>query len=95
LGKTVPLFFMKQITQNEAANYVQKLLIERGFNVASHKLTNQWIVFEHQGKQVGIDRKAGVWIKEPEHEWRCLAVPCTVSGAIQAVDFLAKEELVR
>ena len=50
------------------------------------------IVFEYQGKQIAIDLAAGVWVRGSEaHDWRCFAAPCTVSGAIQAVEFLAQE----
>lgn len=92
MGKAVPLFFMKPIKQSEAANYIERLLIERGFNVPSRQLVNRWIVFEYQGKQIGIDLAAGVWVRDSESDdWRCFAAPCTVSGAIQAVDFLATE----
>jgi hypothetical protein len=84
---------MKAIKQSEATNYIQRLLIERGFNVPYSKLTNQRIVFEYKDKQIGIDPKAGVWIRELEGDWQCLAMPCNVSGAIQAVEFLTKDHL--
>jgi hypothetical protein len=83
---------MKAIKQSEATNYIERLLIERGFSVPSRKLANQWITFDYQGKQIGIDLAAGVWVRGSEaDDWRCFAAPCTVSGAIQAVEFLAKE----
>jgi hypothetical protein len=83
---------MKAITQTEAVNHIEKLLIERGFNVPSRQLVNQWMVFEYQGKQIGIDLAARVWVRGSESDdGRCFAAPCTVSGAIQAVEFLAKE----
>ena|SRR5689334_13013340 len=92
MGKSVPLFFMKAIKQSEATNHIQKLLIERGFNVPSRTLANQWIAFDYEGKQIGVDLKSGVWIRELEGEWRCLAMPCNVSGAIQAVEFLTNKQ---
>ena len=82
---------MKAIKQSEATKYLRRLLIERGLNVPSRELPTQWAVFEHQGKQIGVDQKAGVWVREGEGDWRCLAMPCTVSGAIQAVEFLVNE----
>jgi hypothetical protein len=79
---------MKAIKQPEAVNYIERLLIERGLNVPSHKI-DHWIVFEYQGKQLGIDSASGVWVRGSELEdWRCYAAPCTVSGGIQAVEFL-------
>ena len=85
---------MKAITQTEAVSHIKNLLRERGLDLPSHNLDRpghqRWMIFEHQGKQIGIDSASGVWIKEGEGDWRCLATPCTVSGAIQAIDFLAK-----
>lgn len=86
-----PYFSMKVIKQSEASKYIEKLLIERGLSVPSRKLANHWIVFEYQSKHIGVDQKAGVWVREGEGDWQCLAIPCTVSGAIQAVDFLARD----
>jgi hypothetical protein len=83
---------MKAITQTEAVNHIEKLLIERGFNVPSHKQANGWIIFNLEGRQLGVDSTSGVWVRGPEaDDWRCFAAPCTVSGAIQAVEFLATE----
>jgi hypothetical protein len=89
-GHRPPIFVMRVIKQSEAAGYIARLLIERGLNIPSQKLANQWLVFEYQSKQIGVDLKTGVWIREGEGDWRCLAKLCTVSGAIQAVGFLAK-----
>ena len=86
-----PHFFMKAIKQSEAVNYIQRLLIERGINASSRK-QDHWDIFEYQSKQIGVDQKAGVWIRELEGDWRCVATPCTVSGAAQAVEFLITEE---
>lgn len=87
-----PFFFMKAIDQAEAVNHIKGLLKERGFNLPSRLLApEQWVIFEHNRKQIGIDPASGVWVRESEGDrWRCTAKPCTVSGAIQAVEFLAK-----
>ncbi|MEN3331553.1 MAG: hypothetical protein V7641_918 [Blastocatellia bacterium] len=84
---------MKAIKQTEAVNHIQGLLRERGFNILSRSIGNQhWIIFERRGRQLGVDSAAGVWIRESEEsDWRCLAIPCSVSGAIQAVEFLTTE----
>ena len=87
-----PIFSMRTIKQSEAVNHIHKLFMERGYNVPSRKLSDHWVIFEHQGKQLGVDSASGVWVRESEGgDWRCFAKPCTVSGAIQAVEFLAKE----
>ena len=82
---------MKAIKQSEAVSHIKRLLQERGFDIPSRTDHQRWVIFEHKGKQLGIDSASGVWVREREEDWRCLAMPCTVSGAIQAVDFLAKE----
>jgi hypothetical protein len=92
-----PFFFMKAIKQTAAVNHIKGLLQERGFNIPSRSLGDQrWIIFEHQGRQIGVDSASGVWIRGSEgHDWRCLAIPCSVSGAIQAVEFLTTEQSVQ
>ena len=94
-GSKLSLFFMKAIKQTEAVTHIKGLLKERGFNISSRRLGAQrWIIFEHMSRQIGVDSAAGVWVRETENsEWRCLAIPCTVSGAIQAVEFLTTNRI--
>jgi hypothetical protein len=81
--------------QAEAANHIKELLSHRGFDIPRKKLTlpdnQEWIIFEYKGKQIGIDLASGVWIRIKDNDWRCIGMPCTVSCAIQAVDFLTKD----
>jgi hypothetical protein len=78
--------------QADAARYIQKYIEERQLQIVPSKI-NRWVVFEHQGKQLGIDLSSGVWIRASELEdWRCVCKPCNTSGAIQAVEFLTSEE---
>ncbi len=84
----MPLFFMKQA---EAARYIQKYIAERGLTLHPTK-HNHWLIFEHKGKQLGVDLKSGVWIRASEVEdWRCLCMPCSTSGSIQAVEYLVTD----
>jgi hypothetical protein len=81
--------------QAEAANHIKELLSHRGFDIPRRKLTlpddQEWIIFEREGKQIGVDTASGVWVRLSIHaDWRCIAMPCTVSGALQAIDFLTK-----
>ena len=83
---------MKRITQAEAVKHIKHLLRERGLDIPEQSGAERMMIFEHQGKQLGVDSSSGVWVRESEgSNWLCLAMPCTVSGAIQAVEFLAKE----
>lgn len=68
--------------------------MQRGFDITSDNVTvndEQWTVFEHGRRQVGIDPASGIWLKESGSEpWRCVAKEYSMSGAFLAVDFLTK-----
>jgi hypothetical protein len=86
----------KQGKQSEAANHIQELLNKGGYSIAPRKISledsQHWVILQYKERQMGIDSASGVWVKESElHEWRCIAMPCTVSGAIQAVEFLTSD----
>jgi hypothetical protein len=79
--------------QAEAVNHIEVLLNKAGYSISPRKITledNQhWILFEYKERQIGIDSTSGVWIRESiRDDWKCIATPCSVSGAIQAVEFL-------
>ena len=79
--------------QTEAVNHIQDLLNKAGYFISPRKITlegNQhWIILEYRERQIGIDSASGVWVRESiRDDWKCLAMPCSVSGAIQAVEFL-------
>ena len=94
-GSRLSLFVMKAIKQAEAVNHIRGLLRERGFDIRSRPLGGQGrIIFEYEGRQIGMDSASGVWIRQTDKgDWRCVATPCSVSGAIQAVEFLTTEKL--
>jgi hypothetical protein len=79
--------------QGEAADHIKQLLIKAGYFISPRRIAledNQhWIVFAHKERQIGIDSASGIWVRESSHDaWRCIAMPCTVSGALQAVETL-------
>jgi hypothetical protein len=91
-GHRLSIFIMRAIKQSEAVNHIKHLLRERGLDITEQSGAQRMVIFEHKGKQIGVDSASGVWVRASEgSDWRCLAMPCTVSGAIQAVEFLAKE----
>lgn len=86
----------QQTKQNEAARHIRGLLSQRGIDIPSFRLllpdNQQWVIFEYKDKQLGIDSASGVWVRGSEREsWRCVCMPCTVSGAVQAIEFLTTE----
>jgi hypothetical protein len=79
--------------QTEAINQIKSFLLNAGLDIKPGRLTlpdgQQWIIFERDKKQIGIDLASGVWSRSSIHDdWKCIGMPCTVSCAIQAVEFL-------
>jgi hypothetical protein len=86
----------KWTKQAEAASYIIELLIQRGFDIPSRQMpledNQHWTVFQHGERHIGIDSASGVWVRASiRDEWHCLSMPCTVSGALKAVEFLIKD----
>jgi hypothetical protein len=82
--------------QAEAASHIRELLAQRGLDISSRKMSlpdsQQWVIFELNQRQIGIDSVSGVWVRESiRHDWRCIAMPCSVSGALQTVEFLTSD----
>jgi hypothetical protein len=78
--------------QTEAGNYVRNLLVSHQLLITPRKMTfenKEWIIFKHKDRELKIDPASGLWIRTKDEEWKCLATPCNVSGALQAVEFLA------
>ena len=81
--------------QAEAASHIRELLLKQGFDISSRNMTleddQRWVVFKHKQRQVGIDSASGIWLGTLSgDDWRCVAMPATLSGAAMAVDFLLK-----
>jgi hypothetical protein len=79
--------------QGEAADHIKQLLIKAGYSISPRKISlehnRHWFVFEYKQRQIGIDSESGIWVRESSVDaWRCIAMPCTVSGALQAVETL-------
>ncbi len=82
--------------QTKAASHMRELLVERGFDIPSLRMTvgdQQWVVFERGGRQVGIDRASGIWLRETRGKWRCVAADYSTSGSFMAVDFITVDHL--
>jgi hypothetical protein len=47
-----------------------------------------WEVFEYEMRCIAIDPDSGVWIGPSGGQWACIDKRCTVSSALQAVEFL-------
>ena len=79
--------------QEEATRYIKNLLASRGVHIESGiSLIGEcdWQVFDYQRKCIAVDPTGGVWIGMSGGKWNPLGT-CTVSNALQAVEFLTKE----
>jgi hypothetical protein len=82
--------------QAEATAKIRELLLQRGFDIPLRKMTlpdgQHWTIFQYGERQIGIDTASGVWVRTSiSDNWKCIALPCTISGAIQAVEFLTRD----
>jgi len=78
--------------QIEATRYIKNLLASRGINIESGiSIIGEcdWRVFDYNRKCLAIDPNAGLWVGMSGGKWNNLG-SCTVSNALQAVDFLVK-----
>ena len=76
--------------QEEATRYIKNLLASRSVNIESSiSLIGEcdWQVFDYKRKCLAIDPNAGIWIGMSGGKWKTLG-SCTVSNALQAVEFL-------
>jgi hypothetical protein len=80
--------------QAQATNYIKNLFASRNIHIEPGILTigelEECQVFEYDGKCLAIDTKSGLWIGPSGGEWRQISSSCTVSAALQAVEFLIK-----
>ena len=79
--------------QIQATRYIKNLLSGRGVNIDSGiRIIGEcdWQVFDYKRKCLAIDPNAGVWVGMAGGKWKTLGA-CTVSNALQAVEFLTKE----
>ena len=79
--------------QTEATRYIKNLLASRSVDIEPGIVIIgecDWQVFDYQRKCLAIDPNAGIWVGMSGGKWNPLGT-CTVSNALQAVDFLTKE----
>ena len=65
----------KSPKQSKAASHIQELLLQRKHDLAFRKMTlpdnQEWVVFQHNWRQIGIDTASGVWIRESDQDnWK-------------------------
>jgi hypothetical protein len=81
--------------QAEATRYTKKLLSNRSVQIEPGIFilgeAEECQVFEYNDKCLAIDTKSGIWIGPSGGEWRQISSSCTVSSALQAIEFLLKE----
>jgi hypothetical protein len=77
--------------QTEAAKYIQDLIASRNLQIEAGIVLvaeEGWQVFEHNQKCIGIDPSSCIWVGQSGGEWRQISKECTVSAALEAIEFL-------
>lgn len=80
--------------QSQAKEYIEATLAGQGINADFGIVEigeEPWQVFEYETRCIAIDPRSGIWIGPHGGEWRCLSPTCTVSSALEAVEFLVEE----
>jgi hypothetical protein len=83
------------MTQKQAISHIQSMLKQRGITVEPGFLNvveQPCIVLERNERSIAVDPRSGIWIGKPDYKWQCLDQTCTVSGALQAIEFLVENE---
>jgi hypothetical protein len=84
---------VKPSKQTQATSYIKNLLASRTLSIEPGIVLlgsdEAWQVFEYQKKCIGIDPSSNVWIGPSGGDWQALG-ECTVSAALQAVEYLLK-----
>lgn len=81
--------------QTEATKYIKNLLTSRKVEIEPGIVVigeaEECRVFEYNGKCLAVDTKSGIWVGPSGGEWKCIASSCTISSALQAIEFLIKD----
>jgi len=81
--------------QAEATRYIKNLLSSRNIQIEPGIFilgeAEECQVFEYKNRCLAIDTKSGLWVGPSGGEWRRIANACTVSSALQAIEFLLKD----
>ena len=81
--------------QAEATRYIKNLLASRKVELEPGIVilgeADECQVFEFKKRCLAIDTKSGIWIGPKGGDWRCIANACTVSSALEAIEYLLKD----
>jgi len=50
------------------------------------------MVLEINDRSIAVDPSSGIWVGRMDCQWECVDRTCTVSGALQAIEFLIEDE---
>lgn len=83
------------MTQKQAIAHIRNMLKQRGISVEPgflHVVEQPCIILERNDRSIAVDPGSGIWIGKPDCTWECVDRICTVSGALQAIEFLIDDE---
>ena len=80
--------------QAEATKYIKNLLASRNILIEPGIIVfgeaEECQVFEYRNRCLAVDTKSGLWVGPSGEEWRQISATCTVSAALQAIEFITK-----
>ena len=80
--------------QAEATKYIKNLLASRNIQIEPGIIVfgeaEECQMFEYRNRCLAIDTKSGLWVGPSGGEWRQISSSCTVSSALEAIEFLLK-----
>jgi hypothetical protein len=81
--------------QAQATNHIKSLLASRNIQIEPGIIVfgeaEECQVFEYNNCCLAVDTRSGLWVGHLGGDWRQLSSSCTVSGALQAVEFLTQD----
>ena len=81
--------------QAQATNHIKSLLSSRNILLEPGVIVlgeaEECQIFEYNNRCLAVDTKSGLWVGNLGGDWRQISNSCTVSGALQAVEFLTQD----
>ena len=78
--------------QAEATKYINDLLKSRNIHIEPGIIVfgeaEECQMFEYRNRCLAVDTKSGIWVGQSGGKWRQISDTCTVSAALQGIEFL-------
>jgi hypothetical protein len=86
---------MATTEQRRVIDYITDVLLDRGLRLspkASSAGEKNCPALEYTGRSIGVDEDCGIWVMGPDGEWEPISETGTIGAALEAVEFLIKDQ---